>query len=783
MPAAPYALVRVSLNGGAIQTGGITAAGTETCQLSADPAGLNGATQVLWEILDRPAALALPSGWTLASDGFTYRYLGATPPPFTLLSVANFGKYIFRLTLNGGGPALTGRETAAQVEAIAALTDVRTAISVESVDGLIDLGYYEKTQFSFRGWVADMKANLRKLQQLITSAGGGAGTSNHSLLSNLTADDHPHYELARRPLQDYTAASNDLALADARKCVTSTRATAISLRIRTQANIAWLSESLLGGINVGAGTLTLTAEAGVTLNGSVTVPQNGWWWAKRTNTNVWQCFTGGTGGTGDLKADGSVAMTADLNLGGNQATNAGDAAAATDLTTLQQVNALIAALARRPIQSYTGASNDLAATDSAKFITASHGSALSLRIRLQSAVTWLSDTELVGANVGAGTLTITAEAGVTLNGSVTIAPNGWFFAKRTASNTWQVFVGGAGSTITAGDGLTNTAGTFSVDAADATLVVGAAGVKRAPITGDVTIGDGSNAATIANNACTTAKIADDAVTYQKCQNVSAASRLLGRGSAAGAGDIEELACTGGLSISGTNLTIADSALAWSKLAPAIGNLGFAGLMSLSYTGEVATTGATPTVNFTTGDLQKTTLNANCTPTFTAPAGVGAVVWHVKQDPTGGRSITFPGSVLGFPPQPNQAANADTFYPLFWDGTNYYCLAGSDDSDQPTQGADLTDANVTITPAGGGEYRLRAGVTTTTRSTTCGTTGSPEIGEQMILHVYAQGSNHNVINGGPLGNTIYTVVAGTLRTVIVEWDGANWVKAGLRRLAA
>lgn len=193
MPQAPYALVRASLNGGAVQTGGITASGGQTCQLSADPAGLAGATNVLWEILDRPAAFALPSGWTLASDGYTYRYLGQTPPIFTLGSSANFGKYIFRLTLNGGIPTLTGRETAAQTEAISALVDVSTAVSVPSVDGIRGLAYWEKTQFSFRGWVADMKANLALLQALITSAGGGAGTNNHSALTNLSSDDHTQY--------------------------------------------------------------------------------------------------------------------------------------------------------------------------------------------------------------------------------------------------------------------------------------------------------------------------------------------------------------------------------------------------------------------------------------------------------------------------------------------------------------------------------------------------------------------------------------------------------------
>lgn len=69
----------------------------------------------------------------------------------------------------------------------------------------------------------------------------------------------------------------------------------------------------------------------------------------------------------------------------------------------------------------------------------------------------------------------------------------------------------------------------------------AAGGGITQLTGDVTAGPGSvsQVATIANNAVTTVKILNDAVTYAKMQNVTAPSLILGRKSS-GAGDIEEL---------------------------------------------------------------------------------------------------------------------------------------------------------------------------------------------------------------------------------------------------
>jgi len=62
--------------------------------------------------------------------------------------------------------------------------------------------------------------------------------------------------------------------------------------------------------------------------------------------------------------------------------------------------------------------------------------------------------------------------------------------------------------------------------------------------GDITVSSSGTVWTIDNGA----------VTYAKMQDVSAASRLLGRGSASGSGDPEEITIGSGLSMSGTTLS-------------------------------------------------------------------------------------------------------------------------------------------------------------------------------------------------------------------------------------
>jgi len=72
--------------------------------------------------------------------------------------------------------------------------------------------------------------------------------------------------------------------------------------------------------------------------------------------------------------------------------------------------------------------------------------------------------------------------------------------------------------------------------------------------GDVTTSGSGTAININSGVVGTVELGNAGVTYAKIQDVTAASRLLGRGSAAGSGDVEEITLGSGLTMTGTTLS-------------------------------------------------------------------------------------------------------------------------------------------------------------------------------------------------------------------------------------
>lgn len=165
-----------------------------------------------------------------------------------------------------------------------------------------------------------------------------------------------------------------------------------------------------------------------------------------------------------------------------------------------------------------------------------------------------ADTAEIDFSTDTSTAIITADL---KNNSVVV---GRLHATATARLFGRSTAGaGAGEELTVGTGLSLSAGSLTCtitqytdemaqDAVgamvDSSLVYVDATplLTRAALTGDVTASQGSNVTTVAN----------DAVTYAKMQNVSAASKLLGRGDS-GSGDPQEITLGAGLSMSGTTL--------------------------------------------------------------------------------------------------------------------------------------------------------------------------------------------------------------------------------------
>ena len=81
-----------------------------------------------------------------------------------------------------------------------------------------------------------------------------------------------------------------------------------------------------------------------------------------------------------------------------------------------------------------------------------------------------------------------------------------------------------------------------------------------------------------------------------------------------------------------------------------------------------------TIDWSLSKSQKSTLTGNCTFTFTAPNGVGMLTLKLIQDAVGGRTVTWPGTVIWSPlqtPVLQTSAGTVDVIEFYYDGVNYY----------------------------------------------------------------------------------------------------------------
>lgn len=159
--------------------------------------------------------------------------------------------------------------------------------------------------------------------------------------------------------------------------------------------------------------------------------------------------------------------------------------------------------------------------------------------------------------------------------------------------------------------------------------------------GDITVSAGGATWTIDADAITTTKIADTQVTYAKIQDVSAESRLLGRGEGSGAGDVQELSLGTALSLTGTTLNVTRTGV-YRELW-----IGAAAMAPRTTNGAEASTVETTTndITYDVLDFDQTTSEGACFnlsfPSswnagtvkakfyWTAASGSGTVTWDLK----------------------------------------------------------------------------------------------------------------------------------------------------------
>jgi hypothetical protein len=305
-----------------------------------------------------------------------------------------------------------------------------------------------------------------------------------------------------------------------------------------------------------------------------------------TSVNVSGGLTGLTTSGGPITSSGTI------TLGGVVAVSAGGTGATTEAAALTSLGAYPASnpngytsntgtVTSFGFTNANGVSGTVTNATSTPNLTVALGAITPTSVAASGTVT---GSNLSGSNTGDQTITLTGDVTGSGTGSfaATIANNAVTFAKVQQIATDKILgrdTSGTGvvEELTVGGGVEFT---------------GSGGIQTSAFTGDVTKAAGGTAQAIATSA----------VTYAKIQDISAASRLLGRGAGAGAGVAQEISLGTGLSMSGTTLsstaagsvTSVDASGGTTGLAFSGGPVTTTGTLTLAGTLDVANggTGAT-----------------------------------------------------------------------------------------------------------------------------------------------------------------------------------------------
>jgi len=227
------------------------------------------------------------------------------------------------------------------------------------------------------------------------------------------------YKLDTGPVQNaQTGTSYTFVLTDTTKTVTANNAAASAYTVPPQSSVVWEAYTVLRLVNLGAGVVTLTAGAGVTLNGTVAVPRYGSVLLMRTAADVWTI----SGNAASLPASATAAVATNQTTTSTAYTDLATAGPAVTLTTGTKALVIVGC------GIYNSAVNDTwmgFAVSGATTIAAADASALNIggsngTISITASRAILLTTLTAGSNIFTAKYRVTAGTGYFLNRSIAV---------------------------------------------------------------------------------------------------------------------------------------------------------------------------------------------------------------------------------------------------------------------------------------------------------------------------------------------------------------------------